>query len=81
MQNLYDYSRYYNGARMAILSCWDMFKPYIKSEERIYFQAVITLITSDIRNTQKFLDGVEIRYTNHQRKGKKLISVDAEFIN
>ena len=73
MQNLYDYSRYYNGARMAILSCWDMFKPSIKDEERIYIQAVVYLITSNIRNTEKFMSGAEIRYVNHQRRGKNLL--------
>ena len=66
---------------MAILHFWSMFRPSIKGEEQIYIQAVVSLITSDIRNTQKFLDGVNIRYVNHQRKGKKLIDVDAEFIN
>ena len=81
MQNLHDYSICYNGARRAIIDFWSMFRLSIKGEKRIYIQAVVYLITSNIRNTEKFMSGAEIRYINHQRKGKKLISVEAEFIN
>lgn len=79
MNRLHIESIFYSGAREALLHIQDILLPYIKGEDSIYAQAIIRLALTDLRSTELFLGYDEIRFRNHQRKGKKLVSAEAYF--
>lgn len=84
LNNVIQYSAYIQGARMAMLRYREWIKQGKrgrKGEERIYLDAEYKLITSDLRHTALWLEGVkDIFYRNHVRDKKgKLVSVEAYF--
>jgi hypothetical protein len=81
LNNIIHYSAYMQGARMAMLRFYELYKPKRHGDDNIYTEAVFKLITSDIRYTALFLEGTtDIFYRNHVRDKKgKLVSVEAYF--
>jgi hypothetical protein len=86
LRNVQMYSAYYNGARRAFAMMADpdsfIYQHYgkIKSEDGVYKKAIFDLITEDIRKTEMFMSGENIRFCNHEidKKGK-LKKCDAYF--
>ena len=83
LQHIAMYASYYQGAIMAVKevakSLLNGNKP--KKDDWIYLRAEWDLITASKRNMQLYLDGTEIRYSNHQRnKRGKLESVECYFV-
>ena len=78
LHNIRYYSAYYNGARKAFSVLGDSRLEY---REKAYKDAVIKLITSDIRYAEIFLTGAhDLCFRNHKRDKKgKLISCEAYF--
>lgn len=80
LNNIMYYSAYYQGARMALLrineDCFGNGK-----DSKVYKDAVMKLITSELRYTAMYMDGsTDIFYRNHKRDKKgKLISCEAYF--
>ena len=77
--NVRYYSAYYAGAHAALRMCVDWFSEQIQVKERPYVRAVIQLAAQSPRHTEMFLQQQPIRYRNHIRKGKKLVSCEAYF--
>lgn len=80
LQNLLQYSSYYQGAIVVA----DRLAPYVmknyRNEDKIYIKAELDLMLSSKRNIQLWLEGEQILYRNHKRdKNGKLIKVDAYF--
>lgn len=72
-----------SGARMALQRFWDSYLQNVKltKDERIYLKAEYDLIMSDLKNTDKWIQGYRIGYRNYQKDKKgKLISCEAYFI-
>ena len=80
LNNIVYFSAYYQGARMALLRMHeDLFGQ--GKDSKIYKDAVMKLITSDIRYTVMYMEGAtQICYRNHVRDKKgKLVSCEAYF--
>lgn len=78
LQNIIQWSAYMQGARKAFL--W-MLENENQYDNKVYKQAVLKLITSELRYTGMFLtEQNEICFRNHKcdKKGK-LVSVEAYF--
>jgi len=80
LQNLLQYSSYYQGAIVVA----DRLAPYVmknyRNEDKIYIKAELDLMLSSKRNMQLWLEGERVGYINHERDKKgKLIKVDAYF--
>lgn len=88
MDNLYEWSLKMQGAREmleAIIAsvkesngrfCLDN----VGKDSKVYHEAIIRLVLSNIDNTQKFLSRTPIGYKNHQRDKKgNLIYCEAYF--
>ena len=86
-ENLHIWSNRMQGARELLIKLYedgDMILPVgVKhSEERIYTKAIVTLLTSDLKNIQEYLIGTNIGFRNHvQDKKGKLISCEAYFVH
>lgn len=81
LMNVRYYSAYYAGAHAALRMCVDWFSEQIQAKERPYIRAVLQLAAKSPRHTEMFLQQQPIRYRNHIRKGKKLISCEAYFVD
>ena len=80
MMNIHDYSTYFQGARMAFVRVIEFLLPYVTAKDRPYMEAMFKLISKDIRHTALWISGQEIAFRNFERKGKKLVSVEAYFV-
>lgn len=86
LRNVQMYSAYYNGVRRAFAMMADpdsfIYRHYgkRKDEDDVYKKAIFDLITEDIRKTEMFMSGADIRFCNHEidKKGK-LTKCDAYF--
>lgn len=81
LMNVRYYSAYYAGAHAALRMCVDWFSEQVQVKERPYVRAVLTLAAKSPRHTEMFLQQQPIRYRNHIRKGKKLVSCEAYFVD
>lgn len=84
LEKLYGWSDRMNGGRNLLLALKDYgieLQVGVKGKEnKIYSDAIVELLLSDIRNVQLFLEHTEIHFTGHVRDGKgKLVSVVAEY--
>lgn len=84
LRSIMQFSAYMQGARTAVLRYGEWIaqgKRGRKDEERIYLDAEYKLITSDLRHTALWLEGITaIYFRNHVRDKKgKLVSVEAYF--
>lgn len=53
-----------------------------RSEDRVYTKAIVSLLTSDLKNVQEYLLGTNIGFRNHVRDKKgKLMSCEAYFVH
>lgn len=79
LMKIREYSSYMQGARKAMLF-WDEYKSL--KNEKAYDDAVLRLVTSDLRYMNMFLtQSNEIRFRNHERDKKgKIKKVEAYFV-
>lgn len=79
---LYQYTAYMQGARAAILRMAEEFPQIMRGKNGVYNGALIKLATSELRQTETFLNKsyTKIIYDNYKldRKGKA-IECDAHF--
>ena len=77
--NIKTYSAFFQGAR-KMMCYWAEYEPLI--ENKVFKEAIIRLITSDLRYMDMFLtQSHEMRFRNHQYDNKgKLTKVEAFFV-
>ena len=80
LRNVQHYAAYYHGACAALRVCMDWWSEQIKPKERVYVRASLALASKSPRHTEMFLQGQTIAYRNHVRKGTKLVSCEAYFV-
>ena len=85
-ENLHEWSERMQGAREMLIKLYEenmMTTPVRvkRSEDRVYTKAIVTLLTSDLKNVQEYLIGTNIGFRNHvcDKKGK-LVSCEAYFV-
>ena len=78
--HIYAFGHYINGALQALLKIDELLESYYKPADKIYMRAILKLAMSDVRNAERFLRDDAIGFRNHKKKGTKLISVEAYFI-
>lgn len=85
-ENLHEWSNRMQGAREMLIKLYEDDKMILqvgvkRSEERVYTKSIVTLLTSDLRNVQEYLLGINIGFRNHVRDKKgKLVSCEAYFV-
>ena len=53
-----------------------------RSEDRVYTNAIVSLLASDLSHVQEYLLGTNIGFRNHVRDKKgKLVSCEAYFVH
>ena len=80
LSNVRYYSAYYHGACTALRTCMDWWSEQIKTKERAYVRASLALASQSPRHTEMFLQGQTIAYRNHVKRGGKLVSCEAYFV-
>lgn len=78
--HIHAFGHYINGALQALLKIDEYLECYAKPADKIYMMAILKLAMSDVRNTERFLRDDAIGFRNHKKKGTKLVSVEAYFI-
>lgn len=78
--HIHSFGQYMNGALQALLKIDELLESYYKPADKIYMRAIVKLALSDVRNAERYLRDDAIGFRNHKRKGKKLVSVEAYFI-
>ena len=78
--HIHAFGHYINGALQALLKIDELLENYYKPADRIYMRAIVKLAMSDVRNAERFLRDEAIGFRNHKKKGTKLVSVEAYFI-
>ena len=78
--HIYAFGHYINGALQALLKIDEYLECYAKPADKIYMRAIVKLAMSGTLNTERFLRGDAIGFRNHKKKGTKLVSVEAYFI-
>lgn len=78
--HIYAFGHYINGALQALLKIDEYLECYAKPADKIYMRAILKLAMSDVRNAERFLRDDTIGFRNHKKKGTKLVSVEAYFI-
>lgn len=78
--HIYAFGHYINGALQALLKIDEYLECYAKPADKIYMRAIVKLAMSDVRNAERFLRDDAIGFRNHKKKGTKLVSVEAYFI-
>ena len=78
--HIHSFGHYINGAIHALIKVDELLESYAKPADKIYMRAIVKLALSDVRNAERYLRGDTIGFRNHKRKGTKLISVEAYFI-
>ena len=83
IEKLHPWSERMVGIRLGVRAYWKALQDIkLPKEERIYLEAEYDLIMSDLKNTDKWIQGYYIGYRNHQRDKKgKLVAVEAYFID
>lgn len=79
-KDVFNYARYYQGVRAALAKMDDDVEQYIKGDNLVYVKATLRLAMDSIANAGRWLRGEEIRFKNRKMKGKKLIGVEAYFM-
>ena len=86
-ENLHEWSNRMQGAREMLIKLYEenmMIMPVgvKRSEDMVYTKAIVTLLTSDLKNVQEYLIGTNIGFRNHvcDKKGK-LVSCEAYFVH
>lgn len=79
MRNLHNDALRMDGIRTALLYIQDRFMTYMKPADIPYARAEIALALKSVENAERYLAGCEIGYRNHERKGNKVIHVEAYF--
>lgn len=89
MENLHEWSNKMQGAREMLETIIVSVKKSngrfllddAGKDSKVYHDAIIRLVLSSLDNTQNFLLGKNIGYTNHKRDNKgRLIHCDAYFV-
>ena len=78
--HIHAFGHYINGALQALLKIDELLENYYKPADKIYMRAIVKLAMSGTLNTERFLRGDTIGFRNHKKKGTKLVSVEAYFI-
>ena len=85
-ENLHEWSERMQGAREMLIKLYEenmitMPAGVKRSEDRVYTNAIVNLLASDLRNIQEYLLGTNIGFRNHvcDKKGK-LVSCEAYFV-
>lgn len=78
--HIHAFGHYINGALQALLKIDEYLECYAKPADKIYMRAIVKLAMSDVRNAERFLRDDAIGFRNHKKKGTKLVSVEAYFI-
>ena len=74
------------GAREMLVKLYEDDKMILplgvkRSEDRIYTKAIVSMLSSDLKNIQEYLLGTNIGFRNHVRDKKgKLVSCEAYFV-
>ena len=86
IENLHEWSERMQGAREMLIKLYEDDKMILplgvkRSEDRVYTNAIVSLLASDLKNVQEYLLGTNIGFRNHVRDKKgKLISCEAYFV-
>ena len=86
IENLHEWSERMQGAREMLIKLYEDDKMILplgvkRSEDRVYTNAIVSLLASDLKNVQEYLLGTNIGFRNHVRDKKgKLISCEAYFM-
>ena len=86
MENLHEWSNRMQGAREMLVKLYEndnMILPLgvKRSEDMVYTKAIVSLLSSELKNIQEYLLGANIGFRNHVRDKKgKLISCEAYFV-
>ena len=86
-ENLHEWSNRMQGAREMLIKLYEddnMILPLgvKRSEDRVYTKAIVSLLSSDLKNVQEYFLGTNIGFRNHIRDKKgKLISCEAYFVH
>ena len=86
MENLHEWSNRMQGAREMLIKLYEDDKMILplgakRSENMVYTKAIVSLLSSDLKNIQEYLLGTNIGFRNHVRDKKgKLISCEAYFV-
>ena len=79
-RNLHNDAIRMDGIRAALFFMQDSFMAYVKPCDVPYARAEIELALKSIENAERYFAGCKIGYRNHERKGKKLVRVEAYFL-
>lgn len=85
-ENLHEWSERMQGAREMLIKLYEDDKMILplglkRSEDRVYTNAIVSLLESDLRNIQEYFLGTNIGFRNHVRDKKgKLMSCEAYFV-
>lgn len=85
-ENLHEWSERMQGAREMLIKLYEDDKMILplglkRSEDRVYTNAIVSLLESDFRNIQEYFLGTNIGFRNHVRDKKgKLVSCEAYFV-
>ena len=85
-ENLHEWSERMQGAREMLIKLYEenmitMPVGVKRSEDRVYTNAIVNLLASDLKNVQEYLIGTNIGFRNHVRDKKgKLLSCEAYFV-
>lgn len=85
-ENLHEWSERMQGAREMLVKLYEYDKMILplgakRSEDRVYTNAIVSLLASDLRNVQEYFLGTNIGFRNHVRDKKgKLTSCEAYFL-
>ena len=86
-ENLHEWSNRMQGAREMLIKLYEDDKMILplgvkRSEDRVYTNAIVSLLASDLRNVQEYLLRTNIGFRNHIRDKKgKLVSCGAYFVH
>ena len=87
MENLHEWSNRMQGAREMLIKLYEDDKMILplgakRSENMVYTKAIVSLLSSDLKNIQEYLLGTNIGFRNHIRDKKgKLVSCEAYFLH
>ena len=85
-ENLHEWSERMQGAREMLIKLYEDDKMILplgvkRSEDRVYTKAIVSLLSSDLKNVQEYFLGTNIGFRNHVRDKKgKLVSCEAYFV-
>lgn len=79
-KNLFAYTRYYQGSRAALKFVLDNIAPLVKGDDGVLIRSELRMAIQSLRNVERFMQGDEVRFRAHKKKGGKLIGVEAYFL-